>query len=314
MRAQVRFWVEFGANPVREMRTQNSDEIQPAGTAPSTSVFGDPVYDAVSAIDPAALGRALDDRIRTYQDFLLWTDLGVSLGCLAIDPPRRLGQSAAERARPRTYHAFIDGPPGTRRRARVDLTPVLAPIEQRTLEALDAEVRRTVAGWSAAERGNVYRLRRGSATRLYRLHASGWIHGSEPILSAPSILGPDPWVRVRERRGGRALCDAANADARRSALVSAYGIHKPIEDVMTEVREGGRAILGRWPDTGRLEGFVAGPSPDGRLGETRYYRDPNPDTRNMWTVAIGQLNWFWVDEDDLASLDDATVEAYARPR
>jgi hypothetical protein len=134
------------------------------------------------------------------------------------------------------------------------------------------------------------------------------VHGSEPILSASSQLGPNPWVRVLARRSGRARVDAVNADARRAALVSAYQIDSPIDDVLTEVTNGGRPVTSRLERYGSLESFVAGPMPgDSRFGVTRYYR--HQQEPRIWTVAIGQLNEFWVDEDDLELVDEATVTA-----
>ncbi|HEY4243392.1 MAG TPA: hypothetical protein VGM88_26450 [Kofleriaceae bacterium] len=96
-----------------------------------------------------------------------------------------------------------------------------------------------------------------------------------------ATFGPDPWVHVLRRDGGNAFVEPANADAARA----------------------GRAILTRSESPGgRLEMFAAGPSADGRLGETRYYREP--DDADNATVALGELNHFWVDASELSPIDE----------
>jgi hypothetical protein len=47
-----------------------------------------------------------------------------------------------------------------------------------------------------------------------------------------------------------------------------------------------------------------------RFGVTRYYRhQQHPE---IWTVAIGQLNQFWVDADQLIPVLREEVQAYIR--
>jgi hypothetical protein len=309
---QLRFWIRFGASPTLEMRTQNSDEIQPAGTEPSTAaVYGDPVYPRVTAIDTASLAANLETSIQTYQQFIQWLDLAGNVQAVVMEPGWALDQSAAQRALHRTYHAVLAGEPGTRRGRLVDLTPILEPIERRTLAALEGSMSARVSALPAEERANIFALRSGSETDLYRTMGSGWVHPRENIQSASALLGPAPWVHVLERRGGFAFVEAANADAARSTGVSMYTIQKPIDKVLKEVQASDRAIVERWPEDGTLQGFVAGPSAsDPRFGgETRYYR--RPDEPDIWTVAIGQLDRFWVRESDLVQVEAAALDRYA---
>jgi hypothetical protein len=310
--AQYRFWVQFGANPTWEMRTQNTRETQPSTAAPETAIFGQPVYRYITDIDVAALSARLDEEIRDFQDLTLWLDAAHQIQAIETTPRMAPFMTAAQRAQPRTHRTWVAGEPGQRRGRMVDLTAVVQRQEARVLAALDVEMRTRLAALPVEARRQVYRLKQGSETRLYRLAESGLIHGSEPILSASSMLGPNPWVRVLARKSGRARVEAVNADARRSALVSAYRIDKEIDEVLEEVTEGGRPVLSRLERYGSLESFVAGPMPgDTRFGVTRYYR--HQQEPRIWTVAIGQLNEFWVDEDDLELVDEATVTASLTP-
>ncbi len=306
--AQYRFWVQFGANPTWEMRTQNTRETQPSTAAPDTSVFGQPVYRYITDLDVAGLSAHLDAEIRDYQDLTLWLDAAHQIQAIETTPRMEPSMTAAQRALPRTHQAWVAGEPGQRRGRMVDLTAVIQRQETRVLAALDVEMRARLAALPTEARRQVHRLKHGSETRVYRLAESGWVHGSEPILSASSILGPDPWVRVLAHKAGRARVEAVNADARRSALVSAYQIDKEIDDVLKEVTGGGRPVTSKQERYGSLESFVAGPKPgDTRFGVTRYYR--HQQQPHIWTVAIGQLNEFWVDDDDLQLVDEATVTA-----
>ncbi len=316
--ARLRFWIQFGANPIWEIRTQNTGEVMPFTSRPSTSVFGQPTYHYVSDIDADAFRRNLSASIGTYQDLILWLEMAKSLGVVRVEPPMPRIPTATDRSRSRHYLAIVDGPSGGRARS-YDITATIQRIEQRTLEQTEAEMRADVGSLSAQVRGNIFRLRSGSGTPLYRS-----AHGQR-ILSAQHLLGPNPWVRPAGRRVGggawswfrrghysaRIMVIPANADAQRSALVSAYQINEKIDDVLNEVRNGGRPILSRQPMSGRLESFVAGPaSGDPRFGETRYYR--HQQRPNLWTVAIGQLNRFWVDEDQLEPVGIARVDEYLR--
>jgi hypothetical protein len=302
---QFDFWKRYGADPTMEMRTANANETQAPGTEATTSL-GDPIYPRVTAIDTAALGRTLNGAIRTYRELVTWLSEGDSLRCVFASPPLFAEQTAANRAKRRTYRAVIAGPPGARTRWQsIDITGIIEPIEQRVLADLDQVMKRRVGGWSAAERAQIFKLRSGSETPLSR------IQGAEPVRSASAFLGPDPWVHVVRRHSGRALVEPANADARRSAEISVYQIMKTVDGALEEVQKAGRPITSRWPAQGYLEGFVAGPIPgdDPWIGETTYTRQQGQE--NISTIAIGQLYKFWVDEDQLVAIDAATVEGYA---
>lgn len=239
----------------------------------------------------------------------VWLDLGLTVEAIGLSPGLR--EPTATRG-PHSYWANVAGPARQRAGRRIDLTSVLEPIEERTLASLDSTMQGRVGQLSADERANVFALRAGSATGLFRTQASGWIHPRELIHSANFMLGPNPWVHVISRRDGWAYVEAANADAARSAMVSMYTIQKPIDETLEEVEEGGRAILERANGPGdRLQSFVAGPSPtDARFGgQTRYYR--RPDQPDIWTVAIWQLDRFWVRDGDLVRLDQSVVDQYA---
>jgi hypothetical protein len=306
--AQYRFWVQFGANPTWEMRTQNTRETQPSTAAPDTAVFSQPVYRFITNIDVAALSASLDRELQTYQDLELWLDAAHQIQAIDTKPQMEPFMTAEQRAKPRTHQTWVAGEPGQRSGRMLDLTAVIQRQETRVLAALDAEMRGKLAALPTDARKQVHRLKKGSETRVYRLADKGWLHGSEPILSASSMLGPDPWVRILDHKAGRARVEAVNADARRSALISAYQIDKEIDDVLKEVTKGGRSVTSRQERYGSLESFVAGPMPgDTRFGVTRYYR--HQQEPKIWTVAIGQLNEFWVDEDDLVLVDEAAVNA-----
>jgi hypothetical protein len=309
LEAVLRFWTQFGANPTWEMRTNLSRETVSRTAQPETAVlYGQPVYRFVTDIDVAALSASLDVMIRDYQDLALWLDAGHMIEAITTTPELAPFMTVEQRAMRPTHKAWVGGEPGQRRGRLVDLTAVVERQENRVLGKLDDEMRARLAAMPASARREVYRLKQGSETRLYRLAKTGWMHGDEPILSASSQLGPNPWVRVLERKHGRARVEAVNADARRSALVSAYQIDKPIDDVLKEVTAGGRPITDRQDSHGDLESFVAGPMPgDSRFGVTRYYR--HQQEPRIWSVAIGQLNEFWVDEDNIELVDEATVTA-----
>jgi hypothetical protein len=315
-KARLNFWIQFGANPTWEIRGQNSKEVQPFTSDPSTSILGEPTYHYVSEIDIDAFRRTISASIGTYRDLLLWLDMAKTLEAVSIDPPMPRVPDKEDRRTPRRYLAFVDGPVGQSRRV-YDITSTIEEIEGRTLAQLDADVRAQVRGLSDEERGNIFRLKSGSETALYRS-----AHGQR-IPTAQHLLGMDPWVRPAGRSVGggawswfrrghyssRVLVVPANIDAQRSAEVSAYQINQEIDDVLEEVQQGGRPITDRQPRDGPLNSFVAGPAADDpRFGETRYYR--HQQQPNMYTVAIGQLNQFWVDGDELEPVETQDVQRY----
>lgn len=325
-RARLQFWQASGADPSHQMRTGVHDVVRPAETEATTSALGDPVYHTVTHIDVAALSRNLPNIIQTYQNLILWLDMGKQLQAIRLDPPMPREPTANDRAAPRQVQAIVAGDSditvgqaGDRRAVYQDITSIIEDLERRTLADTEAQMRARVGGWSEQERGNIFRLKAGAQTPVYRTARGGLIR------SAAHLFGTSPRVRVIDRAEGGAIgwffqrrpysdrvkVVPANADAERSTLVSAYQISDDIESVLEEVQEGGREIIKRHPESGRLESFVAGPMPGSdRFGMTRYYR--HQQQPNIWTVAIGQLNQFWVDADQIEPVDHEVIENYVQ--
>ncbi|MEL7372105.1 MAG: hypothetical protein AAFN74_24480, partial [Myxococcota bacterium] len=316
-RAQLQFWTIAGANPRWQMRTGAHNEVRSPDTEATTSVFGDTVYHFITDIDVDALQRNLPTVAQNYQQLRLWIDMGEQLRAILVEPPMPKEPTAKDRAAPRRMVALVAGRPGTRQRRYIDLTSVLQTLESRYLEDLDAHMRRRVGTWSDAERNSVFRLRSGAQTPIYR-KARG-----QTVVSATHVLGTSPWVRPIDRASGsiigsllgtrpyndRVKVVPANADTERSALVSSYMFSDDIESVMEDVEEAGRPIRARSRKDGRLESFVAGALPNSRqFDETRYYR--HQQHPNLWTVAVGELNEFWVDADQLEPVDRRAVDRY----
>jgi hypothetical protein len=201
-----------------------------------------------------------------------------------------------------------------------DITDTMMQVQSAVINKVDKTMRTQLQGLPANQQSNIFRLKQGSETPVYRS-----ARGHQPILSSKQFFGPDPWVRPMGKKletswwqsfqhgqsEDRLLVVPANGDAERSSLVSAYWVHEPIEDVFDEVKDGGRPITDRQPEKGGpLNSFVAGPEPgsDSRFGETRYYRHNDPDVR--WTVSIGELRQFWVDATDLEPVTPSQVSTY----
>ena len=311
--AQLAFWERFGAKPVRGVWDQDGQHPLPPETTPETSVFGSPSYPYVVDIDVNALNSNLSARVGSYQDFLYFLDSAKTLGTIEEDPLMPQYPTAAERAQPRRYYAWVNVPDREHRRA-YDITDLIDRVRRAALGELDVAMRAQTAGLSATEQASIYRLRSGADTPIYR--SAG---GGQKILTAQQIFGPDPWVRATGTRkdvGGwfstdiRVLAVPANADAQRASLVSGYWVKQRIEDTYDEVRAGGREILDRQPAEGPLNSFVAGPEPGSgsRFGQTRYYRPADPDM--VWTIAIGELREFWVKASDLVPVPEEEVARY----
>lgn len=316
--AQIDFWAQFGGNPTHAVWSIG-DGRAAAGVEADTSTFGSGSYPYVRAIDTASFGSTLPTLITTHRDFLLFLDMAKVLGTISEEPTMPGFPTTKERQEPRRYYAMVDAPDRDLRQ-RIDVTDIIAPLGERLLGSLDADMRAQLSGLPEAEKRNIFRLKSGSETPLYRSASGG-----QPILSDEQLLGDDPWVRMlgREKEGGvgqwffhgqwpdRVLVTPANADAQRAAQVSAYVVKKTPSEVLEEVEAGGRPILSRSPPDGDVDAFVAGPEPgNSRFGETRYYRHPNwPDPR--WTAAIGELRQFWVNSRDLEQVGVSDVDRYA---
>lgn len=319
-KARIDFWAQFGGNPTHRVWDIWDRGPLPENSEADTSWLTSGSFPYVVSIDKDSFARTLPTLITNHRDFLLFMDMAKVLGTIVEEPAMPAEPSAEERREPRRYYAPVNAP-SRDLRMRIDVTDVIQPLRERLLSELDTQMRQQVAGLGESQRRNIFRLRHGSETPLFRS-----ARGGQPILSDQQLLGDDPWVRTlgRELEGGawqwfrrgqwrdRVLVTPANADAMRAAQVSAYVVKKPPPDVLKEVQEGNRPILSREPAEGDVVSFVAGPEPgDSRFGETRYYRHPNwPDVR--WTAAIGELRQFWVNERDLEPVGLPEAEAYAK--
>ena len=319
-KAQINFWAQFGGDPKHRVWDIGDQGPLAEKSEADTSWYGSGSYPYVVSINKQGFGATLPTMIKTYKDYLLFLDMAKVLGTIHEDPTMPAFPSAEERKEPRRYYAMVNAPDRDLR-VRVDVTDVIAPLGETLLTELDTDMRAKVAALSETERKNIFRLKNGSATTIYRS-----ARGGQPIQSSKQLLGNDPWVRLlgKELEGGvyqwfvrgqyrdRVLVVPANADAKRGAVVSAYEIKKTPDEVLEEVKDGNRPIISREPADGDVTSFVAGPEPgESRFGETRYYRHPNwPDIRH--TVAIGELTQFWVDERDLEPVGLPESEAYGK--
>jgi len=313
--ASIVFWERFGARPKSAVWDLHGKHPLPPGSVASTSVFGSPSFPYVVDIDVNALRNNLASNINSYQDFLYFLDAGKVLGNIEEDPPMPEYPNRIQRAEERRYFAWVNQP--DRGNAKVyDITDIITQVRNAALGELGHSMRQQTAALSSEQLGNIYRLRRGADTEIYR--SAG---GRQRIITAQQLLGPDPWVRTLGRRedvGGwfstdmRVLVVPANADAQRAALISGYWVKQPIEDTLEEVKESGRPILDKQPPRGVLNSFVAGPEAgaNSRFGETRYYRPTDPDMR--WTIALGELRQFWVKASDLAPVTPGELSTYTR--
>jgi hypothetical protein len=315
--ARLAFWERFGATPTRGVWDVWEKKPLPPETTPTTSLFHSWSIPYVVDINVENLRRNLPNRIDSYQDFLYFLDAARTLDTIEEDPPAPSYPNREQRAQSRRYFAWVNQQDRTNSRV-YDITDLIIQVRDAALGELDAAMREQTRALTAEQKANIYRLKAGPETPIYR--SAG---GKQPIITAQQVFGPDPWVRTTGQRkdvGGwfstdmRALVVPANADAQRAALVSGYWVHQPIEDTFDEVREGGRSILDRQPAEGPITSFVAGPEPGSasRFGETRYYRHPDPDMR--WTIALGELHEFWVKVSDLESVATADVESSTAPR
>jgi hypothetical protein len=290
----------------------NERRALPWDVAPqSGGIIDHAIYPYVAQIDADSFAKTLPTRIASYQDFVFFLDLAERLGALHREDNGRYTAIAnsQDRANVRFY----------------DVTDTIESIRVRTQAQLGETARQELQGLRRqGAASQVARLRSRNNARLYRS-----AEGAQPILSAPLFLGPDPWVRPLGRRveGGvwswfrrghfhdRVLVAPANGDALRGAVNSAYSVNWGIEDVLAEVRNAQRSILSESRSGGRLDAFVAGPDQrtPGRFGITQYQRNPNPELRNSWTVAIGELKQFWVDSDELEPVPEREVASFTTP-
>ncbi len=303
--AEITFWLQFGAQPTWGIWDERNQHPLPFDTPPKTGIFSN-YFPYLVDINVDAFRKRLPQHIANYQEFVFFLDLA-----------QRLGAIVEQDGRYRIVVNWVD----RSNRKEYDITATIEEIRAKVMQRAEESMRSELRQLPPAERGEIFRLRSGSKSQLFRS-----AEGMQPILSAQQFLGSDPWVRVLGRRvsGGvfkwffrghyqeRVLVAPANGDAFRASVNSAYSVKSSIEDVLAEVRASGRPILSEPPPGERLESFVAGPdsaSPQ-RFGITRYQRDPNPELRNTKTVAIGELKQFYVNADELAPVDPQEVIKY----
>lgn len=314
-RARVQFWERFGASPTWSYWDQSNQQVLPQNTSPDSGFLGPTAFPFVQDINVEEFAQNLPSHISTFQSFAFFMDLAKTIGTIAEEPPMPQFPSVEERRIQRRYFAYVNtAVPGGRRRH--DITTIINAVRSRTVAQAQTEMREELRGLNENQRSNIFRLRSGSATNIFRS-----AHGGQSIRSSRQMFGPNPWVRLlgQRMRGGilsaimqghysdRVLVAPANADASLSAQISVYQIYQSIEDTLSEVEQGGRAIISRQPPTGRLQSFVAGPDsgPNARFGSTRYYR--HPQQLNDRTVAMGELRRFWVDASDLEPVSASAV-------
>jgi hypothetical protein len=318
--AAINFWTVYGANPTSGMWNATDYSWSNAygkavslDTDPDTNAFGGETTPYIVDLDISAFKSTLPRLIHNYREFLMFIDAAREIGAMTEDPIMPSSPTKEEAAAPRRYTVTVNWRDRNNKKV-YDITDAIDQVRTQTLASLEAEMTGKLAALSPEARQNIKRLKNGSATPLYRSTGSGFFsfHSAIRIMSAPIVLGPDPWVRpVGPHQYGKTLVVAANADAERASLVSSYLIYNDIESVLKEVQDGGRKILDQTKDGDYLASFVAGPDPDGaRFGETRYYRQPGEP---RFTVGIGELKQFWVDDGDLEPLDAKTVDAKVAP-
>jgi hypothetical protein len=309
--ATIDFWTLYGANPKWRLWDWGENKPLPPDASPEKSVIGNDVIPYVQSIDLEAFRANLPNIITNYKEFLMFLQTMRAIKPIREDPPMPDSPSAEELARPRRYTATLNWPERDFRKF-YDLTDIIAEASRRTLADLNVTMRTQMGKLSPAEQENIFRLRKGSATDIYRAAGGGHRWKNQPIVSAHQVLGPDPWVRpIGPRKNDKALVVAANADAERSSLVSVYIVRQSLSDTMDEVIKGGRPIIEQIKDDGKLVNFVAGPEPgDSRFGDTAFHKWPGEED---WTVAEGELKQFWVEEDDLVPVLPPEVMVYAQP-
>lgn len=287
-KARIAFWTEYGANPTIGLWDQTSQK--PLDYAEAETDLFNPTFPYIKDIDVAGLKQTLPGKIPDYRALLLWLDMGDSIHAITVEPPIPNFPTREQRKIKRQYRVIVDRHSRTGR-GYWDITDLVEQIRDRTLANLESAMKAKPPGGRT-----VYCLKRGSETELFRS-----AYGGQPIWSDRRVLGPDPWVyKIKTRKkflhDRKAYVEPANADAMRAALVSSYEVKQKIEATKREVEDAGRPVSNEQYARGQLQSFLAGPLPgDPRFGQTRYYRHSNLPR----TVAIGQLNQFWVYNYDL---------------
>ena len=315
--ARIGFWQNFTNEKPDWAVWDQSNRISLSQIAElKTGVFSGATFPYVVDINVQALNRVLPTKISNFNDFALFLDMAKSISAISEQPMMPGLPTAAERRIHRKYYVTVNGPTNSRR--RYDITGIIDSVRRQAVAATNQITRSGMANLPTSERNNIFRLRPGNQTNIFRS-----VHGSQSIRSSRQLFGPDPWVRPLGRRfeGGawswfteghysdRVLVEPANGDAKQGISPASYQIYQTIEETKNEVRAGGRQILDEQISHGQLQSFVGGPSrgQDRRFGMVRYYRHPS---NTSWTVAIGELNQFWVDASDLDPVERSAVDLY----
>ena len=321
--AEINFWRWAGADPIPGVWDARNKKRLPDTTVPEATAVGFQVRPYVVDIDIAALRHNLPAKIHNYDEFVYFLDSARELRTIeefppVPDRPNVVQRALAEHARTR-YLVTVNKEDIPHQKV-YDITDIMVPLRAAMLAQLDAQMRQRTEQLSAVQQQMIYRLRYGPETRVYR--SQGGLFNEQPLISAQRGFGPDPWVLVVDPRatdghagqakeplgGGRVRVTPANADAGRNR-VTTYEINRWIVDVEKEVKEYGRPILSRNEVNGVLESFVAGPQPGNpRFGNTRYHRHDDETSRR--TIAVGELNEYWVDAADLEPVPDSQIQAY----
>lgn len=315
--ARIEFWRNFTNETPTWAVWDQSNQVSLAQTSElTTGIFSGATYPYIVDINVEALRRVLPTKIGNFNDFALFLDMAKSIQAISEQPVMPALPTAAERRVNRNYYVTVNGPTSMRR--RYNITEIIDSVRQQAVEATNRAERSRIANLPTNERSNIFRLRSGNQTNIFRS-----AHGRQNIRSSRQLFGSDPWVRPLGRRfeGGvwswfrrghysdRVLVEPANGDARQGVSPAVYQIYQTIEATRDEVRTAGRQILDEQESNAQLQSFVGGPSrgQERRFGMIRYYRHPsNPS----WTVAIGELNQFWVDASDLEPVSRSAVERY----
>lgn len=311
-RAEIAFWEWAGANPVPAVWDSWGKVALPKDTPTEATAMGSQRRPFVVDIDVNALRHNLPGKINSYEEFVHFLGAARELDTIEESPRIPDRPDAAQRllAENVRYRVTVNKENIAHKKV-YDITDIMAPLRLAMLAKLDAAMRAQAGQLSVAQRHQIFRLKFGPETKLYR--SRGGSFNDQPLLSTQRTFGPDPWVRLVSTEPTyfrRIKVTPVNADAGRGRITM-YRIRRWIVDVEKEVKEHGRPILSRNEVNGVLESFVAGPQPDDpRFGNTRYIRHDDETSRH--TMAIGELNIFWVDRDDLTQVPDGEVEQYLK--
>jgi hypothetical protein len=312
--AQIDLWNSVGADPRVLVWDWERKEPMSPETEARTGVFLNSQRSRyVADIDVEAFKRRLPAIIEEYKDLELFLALGNAAG---------LGHGRAIRKEGDRYLATVNGVDYGRQK-EYDITDTIEQVRALTIRRSDAQMEAELRGFPDSAIGNIFCLKSGRNTPLYRSAGGSWISGDQRLIDTNLFLGPNPWVRTLGRRYAKwasllsgssmVLVAPANGDALRAAQLATYRVgRQDIDEALEEVKNGGREVVSesRGPG-GRLEGFVAGPDAAGRFGFTRYFRD-REDPEN-WTAAVGELKQFWVDASELEPVGFEEVRGSSGP-